>query len=140
MIRGFFEGGVPFVLAFLRCEELGIFAPLKLLIDTGASRTVIMDRDVIRLGLKYEQLERLEEGVIGVGGRVETYVLRGAELLFESEGGLIEEITDILVLRHREIDERIKRMPSLLGRDILNKYNLYLNAGKNVIEIIRVRR
>ena len=51
MIKGFFEGGVPFVLAFLRCEELGIFAPLKLLIDTGASRTVIMDRDVISLRL-----------------------------------------------------------------------------------------
>lgn len=91
MIRGFFEGGAPFVLAFLRCEKFGIFAPLKLLIDTGASRTVIMDRDVIRLGLKYEQLERLEEKVVGVGGEVETYVLRRAGLLFEIEGRSLKE-------------------------------------------------
>jgi len=48
VIRGFFEGGTPFVLAFLRYEKFGIFAPLKLLIDTGASRTVIMDKDVMR--------------------------------------------------------------------------------------------
>lgn len=44
---------------------------------------------------------------------------------------------DILVLRHREADERVKRMPSLLGRDILNKYILYLNAEEKVIEIRR---
>jgi hypothetical protein len=36
-----------------------------------------------------------------------------------------EELMDtLLVVKHRKVDENIMRIPSVLGRDILNKYSL----------------
>ena len=61
--------------------------------------------------------------------------LNRVSLLFRSNGGIHEEEIDIMVLRHQKMDGRVRKIPSLLDRDILNKYALSMSAKKNFVEI-----
>jgi len=133
-------GGVPFIVAFLRCESWHIEETVAFLIDSGASRTTLLDSDAERLGIDFSRLERFEEGTTGIGGMVETYILPSVKLSFRTtEGVHEEEFREIFVLRHRprnrEEEERIKALPSLLGRDFLNEYKVILDRRRGRITI-----
>jgi hypothetical protein len=125
-ISCFFKPGIfeaAYVVAVLECEALRVHDTIEFLVDTGASRTTICDKDVIRLGIDFSKLEKLSEGMLGIGGLVDTYVLSNAKLTFRRENGEshMESFDRIYVLKHAVQDERIMRIPSILGRDMLNK-------------------
>ena len=107
-------------------EPLHIYATVEFLVDTGATRTTISDKDVIRLGIDYEALEKLGKGMLGIGGAVDTYILKEAKLIFRQENkkNHAEPLESLCFLKHYEVNERILRIPSILGRYILNKYTL----------------
>jgi len=118
----------PCTRALLVAEKAGIEGSIKLLIDTGASATTIMDGDVEFLGIDVQKLERASVSLIGIGGPVNTYVMKDTELVFTTEdGGEHAELMDALVVKHdlmqipEELRKRILAMPSLLGRDMINK-------------------
>jgi len=114
------------VVAVLECEAVGIHETVEFLVDTGASRTTICDKDTVRLGIDFGKLEKLSEGMLGIGGMVDTYVLRDVKLTFrrENEESHVEHFDRIYVLKHAILDKRIMRIPSILGRDMLNKHAL----------------
>ncbi len=60
--------------------SLSIEKELTLLVDTGATKTTILDGDARRLGISYDKLTLLREPLIGIGGTVETFVLKGASI------------------------------------------------------------
>lgn len=62
--------------------------------------------------------------MLGIGGCVDTYVLEDARLLFNQadKNQFVELLECLCILRHTEVNERILRIPSILGRDVLNKY------------------
>jgi len=125
----FFKPGIfeaAYVVAVLESEALGLRETVEFLVDTGASRTTICDKDTVRLGIDFGRLERLSEGMLGIGGMVDTYVLRDVKLTFRRGDGEshVENFDRIYVLKHAVWDERIMRIPSILGRDMLNKYAL----------------
>jgi hypothetical protein len=62
--------------------------------------------------------------MLGIGGLVETYVMKNVKLAFKRENwkSHVENMEKIYVLKHSIPDERIMRIPNILGRDILNKY------------------
>ena len=125
----FFKPGIfeaAYVAAVLECEALRISDTVEFLVDTGASRTTVCDKDVIRLGIDFSKLEKLSEGMLGIGGLVDTYVLKDVKLTFRRENGEshVESFDRIYVLKHAARDERIMRIPSILGRDMLNKHAL----------------
>lgn len=122
----------PYVVAHLICKELSISKEVEFLIDTGASATNILDNDAIRLRIDYSRLHEAETGAIGIGGEVATYILPGVKLAFKEEKGSYELPLDrIFVLKHEvedpEVRERIKNIPSLLGRDVINRAKLFLD-------------
>ena len=47
---------------------------VEFLIDTGASKTIISDRDVVWLGIDYGKLTKSLPSM-GIGGSVQTYAL-----------------------------------------------------------------
>ncbi len=104
----------------------------------------------MRLGIDYRRLRRLAEGTTGIGGVVDTYILPNIGLYFRtSEGRLHEErMPEIYVLRHVPSDaaaeERIRRLPSLLGRDFVNRYKLITDRENNLVfltdERVMIRR
>jgi hypothetical protein len=118
----------PCTRALLVVKEEGIEGSVKLLIDTGASATTIMDGDVEFLGIDVQKLEKAPMSLIGIGGPVETHLMKGVELVFTTEdGGEHVELMDALIVKHdlTGISEGLRRkilaMPSLLGRDLINK-------------------
>ena len=113
-----------YVAAILESETLHIYATVEFLVDTGATRTTISDKDAIRLGIDYTALEKLGEGMLGIGGTVDTYSLPDAKLTFHQENKKThtETFEKICILKHPQLNERILRIPSILGRDILNKH------------------
>lgn len=115
------EFEAPYVIAFLISDDLNIRKPVEFLIDTGASRTTILDSDAIRLGIDYSKLQRFKQGTVGIGGVVDTYILPNARLVFPIPDGVHEE--------------RIKKIPSLLGRDFLNRYTLALDRKRGSVSI-----
>jgi hypothetical protein len=125
----FFKPGIfeaAYLVAVLDCKVLGVRDTVEFLVDIGASRTTICDKDVIRLGIDFSKLEKLSEGMLGIGGSVDTYVLRNVKLTFRRENGEshAENFDRIYVLKHAARDERMMRIPSILGRDMLNKHAL----------------
>ena len=135
MISGFFRNGAGFVNAHLISEKLCIGETIEFLVDTGASRTTILDKDVICLGIKYDKLRRYEQDLTGIGGSIETYVIDDSLLLF---GEYAIEIP-VFVTRHpletMDKEERIKilRFPSILGRDVINRFRLIFDKEKEKI-------
>lgn len=128
-IDGFFKKGpfeAAYVVAVFSSGQLGIEDTIEFLIDTGASRTTICDKDAIRLGIDYSKLDKLPEGTLGIGGNVDTYIVENPELSFKTRDGRynVEKLDKLYVLKHERVDNLIKRLPSILGRDILNKYSL----------------
>ncbi len=77
---GALEGA--YVRAILESESLHVSANVRFLVDTGAIRTTVSDRDAIRLGIDYTALEKVDQGMLGVGGPVDTYTLGDARLVF----------------------------------------------------------
>jgi hypothetical protein len=110
----------------LESKFLHIYATVEFLVDTGATITTLSDRDVSRLGIDYEMLEKLDEGMLGIGGTVDTYILKDAKLTFHRADKKThqETLERICILKHAKLNERIMRIPSILGRDILNKHAL----------------
>jgi len=136
----FFKPGIfeaAYVVAVLESEALGMRETVEFLVDTGASRTTICDKDAVRLGINFGRLERLSEGMLGIGGMVDTYVLRDVKLTFrrEDEESHVENFDRIYVLKHAVLDERIMRIPSILGRDMLNKYALLYDKRNEIAHI-----
>ena len=121
---GIFEAAC--VVAVLESDALGMRETIEFLVDTGASRTTICDKDAIRLGIDFGKLEKLGEGMLGIGGVVDTYVLKDVKLVFrrEDDKSHVQNFERIYILKHAVLDEKIMRIPSILGRDILNKYAL----------------
>lgn len=116
-------------------QSLGIDETVEFLVDTGASRTTLIDKDVIFLGLDYNSLKKHSQNVSGIGGSVETYIIDDTTLILGSK----QIHLPIFVVRHAleslNKEDRIKllRIPSLLGRDIINRFRLIFDKEENKV-------
>jgi len=66
----FFKPGIfeaAYIAAVLECEALRIRETVEFLVDTGASRTTICDKDIIRLGADSSARMLVPKFVRGVG-------------------------------------------------------------------------
>lgn len=130
----------PYVTAILISDDLSLRQPVMFLLDTGASRTTILDNDAARLNVNYKKLRKSQQDTVGIGGAVDTYVIPDARLVFMAEKGYFETEPDLIfvlrhVMRNAVTRERIKNIPSILGRDVLNKYRLILDKNNNMVLI-----
>lgn len=147
-IRGFlekkFDPPAPFVKAILVSEGLHKSKLLDLHIDTGASSSIILDKDLKYLRLNVGELKKAERNVGGVGGMIDTYVIEDANLMFRTEdGSLCKEELKMLVGAHdlAKLDAESRKlilfMPSLLGRDVLRRYRVVYDESSNEVYLER---
>ncbi|MCC5997572.1 MAG: aspartyl protease family protein [Thermofilum sp.] len=139
-----FEPPAPFVRVTVDLKSLNIRGTIYFLIDTGASTTVLLDKDVNFLGIDVRRLKRAERDIGGIGGLISTYVVEDASLFFRAEdGGVVEEKLQLLVGRHDlsglSYIERalIMRLPSLLGRDVIYRFKLVCDRYHNEVFLER---
>ncbi|NAZ24804.1 MAG: hypothetical protein GU357_03470 [Thermofilum sp.] len=125
-------------------KSLNIRGTIYFLIDTGASTTVLLDKDVNFLGIDVRRLKRAERDIGGIGGLISTYVVEDASLFFRTEdGGVVEEKLQLLVGRHElsglSYIERalIMRLPSLLGRDVIYGFKFVCDRYHNEVFLER---
>lgn len=134
-----FSPPAPVVRAIISIKKLNVEGYIKLLVDTGASSTAILDKDRSLLGIDLEKIERAPVKIGGIGGLVDTYFARKAELIFKTQNSEYTETLDVLVLKHdlgivpSETAERILAVPSLLGRDVMRKFKLTYSERENLV-------
>lgn len=143
-LNGYFRAGpleAAYITIVLSLPKLQLRQKVDLLIDTGATKTTILDKDAESIGVSYSKLAKSQLPLLGLGGLVETYIAKDAELYFMTQRGSEhkEALAELLVVKHGVRDENIMRVPSVLGRDILNKYRLIYDREMNDVAITNDR-
>lgn len=129
MIRGNFDRGRPQVECRLVIPRLSVNHRLMLLVDTGASATCLHPADAIRAGIPFERLgNRID--YLGIGG-TSAYFREAANLLFEDESYLRIYRLDLLIAAPTSNN---RELPSLLGRDVLNRWRMDYNPTGDRLE------
>jgi hypothetical protein len=141
IIQGRFIGDAPYFSAHILSSHLeGL---VWFLADTGASRTTLLDRDALLLGLPTEMLEPASLPIVGIGGSVRSFLEPNTEITFASDEGGFVLRQDLWIVQHdlKQLppDEvgRILRLPSVLGRDIINRFNLTYDYQKGIAQLRR---
>ncbi len=108
------------------------------LVDTGADATCISSLDAAKLGIQTAYLEPTVD-VIGIGGNCKTFKLSNIEIV------LIDDFDETKVKFHIEaldfvyvIETADRRMLSLLGMDILNRFDLSTHREKKTAALTRL--
>lgn len=141
IIRGRFIGDAPYLAIHLRSEHFqGL---VWLLEDTGASRTTLLDRDVKVLGISTEILVPALLPIVGIGGSVRSFLVKDVEVTMASDEGNLILRQDLWVVKHDleqlppEEVARILRLPSVLGRDLINRFHFTCDYQTGIVELKR---
>lgn len=139
MIRGYFLAGVsrrrPTIDAAFQFPTWSdrTFA-VRLLVDTGADRTIIAPPDVVRLQAELDlDLRALPPGPpsIGVGGQTGTRTMQAVLTL-----GMFSIPLALPLLEPPPERRPVLPIPSLLGRDILSRFALYVEERTNLVLLL----
>lgn len=136
MIRGEFgPAGQPFIEGYLALPRFSIARNITFLVDTGAHATCIHPRNGTLAAIPFDRLENPVTSH-GVGGPA-TYFRERAVLEFVD--GNAREIrsyeVDVLIAKPvADPMHSINRLPSLLGRDIIDRWRMVYDRTEGVLE------
>lgn len=135
MIRGYFDrSGRPIVSCTVRLPQLGFAGNVDFLVDTGASVTCLHPRDGLRLGLPFDELAGDPVNIGGTTGEY-PYFPQPAELNFADSGRVHGMPVELRIAKPAEdSSHRIVRIPSLLGRDVLNRWRMDYDPRNNNLD------
>lgn len=119
----------PMIEGFIDIPSIGVRGFLQFLIDTGSDCTVLMPADAARLKVEYSKLADQDHS-IGSGGASLDHVC-DARATF-AEIGVMEYEYDIR-LRLPEPKPELFIAPSLLGRDIINRWQTSFDPSRRTI-------
>ncbi len=139
IIQGRFIGDAPYFAVHLGSPYFqGL---VWFLADTGASRTTLLDRDVRLLGIPAEALDPALLPIVGIGGSVRSFLVRDLEITLASDESAITLQQDLWVVQHDleqlppEEVSRILRLPSVLGRDVINRFHFTCDYRAGVVQL-----
>ena len=135
MIVGEFDqkNGEPFVHALVFFPRLRIADKVPLLLDTGASRTLLHPKDARILRVPFSQLGNAMNSV-GIGGEAPVFIEPAVIFFFDM-------LAEKMWARAYEVELNIAKpnrtnetLPSLLGRDITNHWNIHYDPTASMLE------
>ncbi len=139
IIRGAFVGDAPYFSVHLRSHDFQ--GMVWLLADTGASRTTLLDRDTKLLGVPDEVLKPATQPMIRIGGSVRSFLVENVEISMASDQGDFTLVQDLWVVQH-DLGQlpsgevaRILRLPSLLGRDLINQFRFVCSYRDGTVQL-----
>jgi hypothetical protein len=141
IIRGRFIGDAPYFSVYLK--STGFEGFIRMLADTGASRTTLLDRDVKLLGIEDKYLEPSSLPIVGIGGSVRSFLIKDVEFIIGSDDDEFVHKQDLWIAQHDlntlPPDEvsRIMRIPSVLGRDIMNRFRFLCDYQSGIVRLER---
>ncbi len=131
MLRGRFgdTSRRPFLEGKIYLPRLNIESNISFLVDTGADRTILMPDDTIRSGIDVSKLHGCEP-VGGVGGTLTTFHEHALLVFSESKKNLYLYKLSVLIA---PLGEPLAKTPSLLGRDILDRWRMTYSPATNYL-------
>lgn len=114
---------LPFVDGYVILQRLNVKGCVSFLVDTGADQTVLSALDGARLGIDYNDLQS-PVTTLGIGGTNHFYREK-AVLVLSGEQRAYVFTLDVLVGPPSWPED----VPSILGRDVLNRLAMNYNAG-----------
>lgn len=96
--------------------RLGKSGNVSFIFDTGADISLLMPLDEQRMGIDYGRFEN-EETSLGIGGVSENFI-ESAYLVFVDDGALYGYEIELRICKPAE---ELMTIPSLLGRDIIDR-------------------
>lgn len=100
---------------------------ISFLVDTGADRTIIMPDDGSRFNIDYSQLQG-DVPSTGIGGISNNFEEHGIIVFSEPQKRIyVYSLTILLASAGPEH----RRLPSLLGRDILSQWRMVMDESKS---------
>jgi hypothetical protein len=127
----------PYVEVGIRAtEDLG-YVPVQLLVDTGADVTTLQPRAGLVLWSDYMAhdfgIDPTLHMALGIGGTAQ-YIIREVALRFLDEAG--EPVNMRLPVRvAAPLNQVAWRLPSLLGRDVINAFTLTFDARSGTVTL-----
>jgi hypothetical protein len=133
MLRGRFQRstGRPFIDGRIVVPRANLKGGIPFLIDTGADTSALMPADALRIGLDYSTLTGQRDAV-GIGGVSRSFTER-ALIVFEDSGKALYIYQVEIVIP--EAAPELFRLPSLLGRDIVNRWSMSYNPSRGRLGI-----
>ena len=121
-IDGYFRGSAPYILLSIKSDRPKIRRQINFLVDTGSDITGISMKDCYAMGLSFNNLGRPVGSISRLADKARRWEINRAELRGVSTDNKLAKFgpTKIYVM------ETTPDCPSLLGRDILEKYGLKL--------------
>jgi hypothetical protein len=141
IIHGCFIGNAPYFIAHLR--SLHFHGNVWFLADTGASNTTLLDRNVKLLDIPADILEPDPYPIIGIGGSINSFLVRDVELTMASDEGDFVFKKNLGVIKHdlnnmsMEESARILRIPSVLGRDLISQFQFIYDYKSKIVGLRR---
>ena len=135
MIRGTFLETTarrrPVINAPVAIPSQNLLSRITFLVDTGADPTLLSPRDALRLGLN---LELLQSGpsTAGVGGVTRTVVVDATITL----GPVVYPLSLRVLAPEGPQQRALNRIPSLLGRDLLAHFALFMEERTNRVFLL----
>ena len=132
-INGYFKGNAPYILLSVKSDRPKIRRQINFLIDTGSDVTGISTRDCYAIGISYPRLGKPVGSITGLSEKARRWEINKSEIRAISSQDKLVKFSDMKIY----IMETTPNCPSLLGRDILEKFNLKLvcDIGKNEVYI-----
>lgn len=134
-VRGFFDGvGRPRVEAVVVLPRLRIRGLVEFMVDTGADATVLSRSDAESIGVELDGLDDPDE-VGGIGGTMKMYSVPAAVCLSD---GSNERSFDVPIGIPEKIEDAAghAEMPSLLGRDVINRSVMIYDSLRRKLEFV----
>ena len=109
--------------------RLRIKANISFLVDTGADEGLIMPSDGLRIGLDYKKLKNAKT-YTGIGGDAQVYPEKALVTFADQKYIFTYDVT----LGVSAINKQLMDAPSLLGRDIINRWRMIYCAAKRQVD------
>jgi hypothetical protein len=120
----------PYVQAMLFVPRLDIKAKVSFLVDTGGGSSVLAAGDGLRMGIDFRKLLATQE-IIGFGDVPLTLHEERAVVIFRAEGTLCFYAVHLALTPPGALSD----VPSVLGREILDKWELTIDRPNNSVTI-----
>lgn len=104
--------------------RLGRSGNVSFIFDTGADTSLLMPLDAQRMGIEYKLFEN-EVSTLGIGGESQNFV-EPAYLAFVGHDALYGYEIEIHICKPAE---KLLNIPSLLGRDIIDRWRVTYNKS-----------
>jgi len=132
MIRGFFEGAPgrrrPYVTVRVAVATGHRMKEVDFLIDTGADRSLLSLSDAAGLGIESGGLPAHRS--VGIGGPAVMGSIQATLGFGQREIGALVRVLMPGDAGQRTVQERI---PSVLGRDVLSRFGLYIEERRDLV-------